>query len=166
MTNYTPNNIRKMPGIWEWLFIHQITSERCPAYKCDVLISQSKSIIDLPEPETKGIFAIKEGETVIYIGQSQDCIRERILSHLSGYDSQDIGEYLKVMNKEEKQKCISISWVKILRPRCDEHHYIRCIEKRQGKWPRYNRMRGRPKKTVSIYKWISMNMFSMCMILN
>jgi hypothetical protein len=73
-------------------------------------------------------------------------MRERLLSHLAGYDSQDIGEYLKLMDKEEKEQYISISWVEIARPRCEEHHYVKCIEKRQGKWPRYNRKRGRPIK--------------------
>ena len=67
------------------------------------------SIFDLPDPETRGIFAIKERNIVIYIGQSQDCIRERLRSHLAGYDAQDIGEYLKSMDPEEKDKIISIS---------------------------------------------------------
>jgi hypothetical protein len=119
----------------------------CTQYKCETLINQSQSISDLPQPETRGIFVIKERGIVIYVGQSQDCMRERLLSHLAGYDSQDIGEYLKLMDKEEKEQYISISWVEIARPRCEEHHYVKCIEKRQGKWPSYNRKRGRPIKS-------------------
>ncbi|VDI05828.1 Hypothetical predicted protein [Mytilus galloprovincialis] len=119
----------------------------CKEYKCELLISQSKNITELPEPETRGLFVIKEFNVVIYIGQSQDCLRERMLSHLGGYDAQDIGEYLKDMDSDEKERNISIAWVEIMRPRCDEHHYIKCIEKRQGKWPKFNRKRGRPKKT-------------------
>ncbi|XP_063425117.1 uncharacterized protein LOC134708481 [Mytilus trossulus] len=126
---------------------HKMPKRGCKEYKCELLISQSNNITELPEPETRGLFVIKEFNVVIYIGQSQDCLRERILSHLGGYDAQDIGEYLKDMDSDEKERNISIAWVEIMRPRCDEHHYIKCIEKRQGKWPKFNRKRGRPKKT-------------------
>ena len=101
---------------------------------------------ELPPPETKGIFSIKEDDFVIYVGQSQDCMRERILSHLSGYDAQNIGNYLKNITSEHKASSITISWVKVDKPKCEEHHYLRCIENRQGVWPKFNKKRGRPKK--------------------
>ncbi|XP_076076159.1 uncharacterized protein LOC143047071 [Mytilus galloprovincialis] len=123
----------------------------CKEYKCEILMNQSKSKSDLPKPETKGIFAIKENDCVIYVGQSQDCMRERILSHISGYDSQDIGEHLKNMDKEEKERSISISWVDIEKPRFEEHHYLKCIATRQAIWPKFNRKRGRPKKNSVLY---------------
>ncbi|CAC5394004.1 unnamed protein product [Mytilus coruscus] len=78
-------------------------------------------------------------------------MRERLLSHLSGYDSQDIGEHLKNIDKEEKDRSISISWVEIEKPRFEEHHYLKCIERRQAIWPRFNRKRGRPKKNSVSY---------------
>lgn len=118
----------------------------CVEYQCESLIEQNHSIRNLPEPETRGIFVIKENNVIIYIGKSGDCMRERLLSHLAGYDAQEIGKYMKTLSKEQKMQTITVGWVKVQAPSCDEHHYIECLAKRQNQWPKCNLKRGRPVK--------------------
>lgn len=108
------------------------------------MIEQQKKLSELPVPETRGIFVIKEDGIIIYVGQSGDCMRERMLSHLSGYDAQNVGKYLKTMSKEYKQNHITVGWVQIDNPKFEEHHYLSCLAQRQKVWPKSNQKRGRP----------------------
>lgn len=108
---------------------------------------QNRNVCDLPEPETSGIFVIKEAGSIIYVGQSGDCMRDRILSHLSGYDAQTVGKYLKQYSKEYKQQHVTIGWVAVKGAKFKEHHYLSCIAERQDKWPKCNLKRGRPPKS-------------------
>jgi len=110
------------------------------------LIEQNHKISDLPGPETKGIFVIKEKGIIVYIGKSGDCMRERILSHLAGYDAQTIGTYMKLVSRDYKENFVTVGWVEIDSPKCEEHHYIECLSKRQDCWPKFNLKRGRPAK--------------------
>lgn len=116
----------------------------CDEYRCDSLIKQQRKLNELPDPETHGIFVIKEDGIVIYVGQSRDCMRERMLSHLSGYDAQNVGKYMKTMSKEYRQEHITVGWVKIENPKFEDHHYLSCLAERQKIWPRCNLKRGRP----------------------
>lgn len=130
-----------------WLFFSfQSVARGCDEYQCASLVQQNRSIKDLPEFETKGIFVIKELNRIVYIGKSTDCIRERMLSHLSGYDSQKVGVAMKKYSQQQKEENVTIGWVVLNSPSNKEHHYVNCLAKRQGEWPKYNQTRGRPPK--------------------
>ena len=118
----------------------------CEEYQCDLLLSQNSPLSKLPEPETNGIFVIKEDESIIYVGQSVDCMRERLLSHLSGYDAQTVGTYLKTLSKEYKTEHITLGWIEIKGVNFKEHPYLRCLANKQQEWPKCNLKRGRPIK--------------------
>ncbi|XP_063403498.1 uncharacterized protein LOC134687271 [Mytilus trossulus] len=116
----------------------------CEQYKCDSLIGQHKTLYELPDPETRGIFVIKEDGIIIYVGQSGDCMRERMLSHLSGYDAQNVGKYLKTMTKEYRNEHVTVGWAAVDNPKFEEHHYLSCLAEKQKNWPKCNLKRGRP----------------------
>lgn len=124
----------------------------CEEYKCKSLMEQQRTLLELPLPETKGIFVIKEDGVIIYVGQSGDCMRERMLSHLSGYDSQNVGKYLKTMGKDYRNDHITIGWVEIDNPKFEEHHYLSCLAESQSVWPKCNLRRGRPPSKVLVKK--------------
>ncbi|VDI65770.1 Hypothetical predicted protein [Mytilus galloprovincialis] len=123
-----------------------VEKRSCEDYQCSSLISQNRPVSDLPEAETSGIFVIKEDEHIIYVGQSGDCIRERLLSHLSGYDAQNVGSYLKTLPKEYKIEHIKLGWIEIKGANFKEHHYLSCLANKQQGWPKCNLKRGRPAK--------------------
>ena len=110
----------------------------CDEYRCESLIDQQRSLQELPEPETRGIFVIKEDGVIIYVGQSGDCMRERMLSHISGYDAQNVGKYLKTKSREYRQEHITVGWISIENPKFEEHHYLSCLAERPPSRPQLN----------------------------
>ncbi|VDI81191.1 Hypothetical predicted protein [Mytilus galloprovincialis] len=95
----------------------------CEQYKCDSLIEQHKTLYELPDPETRGIFRHQRGWS---------------------YDAQNVGKYLKTMTKEYRQEHVTVGWAAVDNPKFEEHHYLSCLAEKQKNWPKCNLKRGRP----------------------
>lgn len=115
---------------------------------CSEIMRQNRPIQQLPESGLVGIYAIKERRgseiDVIYVGKSEGHVRQRLLSHLNGYDGQEIGRYLSLKNKTEMEN-IYIAWVETKSPGELEHNTIRCVESLQGRESEFNLIKGNSK---------------------
>ncbi|XP_046360373.2 uncharacterized protein LOC124137955 [Haliotis rufescens] len=89
-----------------------------------------------PPSRVPGIYAIKRGKTVIYVGRSKN-IRKRLTQHFSG-KSQPVDKFLRGKSKRYKKQYIKLAWVKNKKQRCNEHRYIKGVKQLQKKHPVYN----------------------------
>ncbi|XP_071088857.1 uvrABC system protein C-like [Haliotis cracherodii] len=101
-----------------------------------MLLEKSLPWTSRPPPGVPGIYAIKKGKKVIYVGRSKN-IRKRLTQHFSG-KSQPVDKFLRGKTKRYKNQHIKLAWLKDKKQRCNEHCYIKGVKQLQKKHPVYN----------------------------
>lgn len=99
---------------------------------------------DLDEaPHAEGIYAIGfEGSADVrymYVGHSKD-IRRRLQQHKN--QTLAIDEFVKQQFTSNGGKKLRIKWVEETNGKCVEGDYLKCLEKKIGYWPEYNKKQG------------------------
>lgn len=95
---------------------------------------------DLMEaPKARGIYTIGYNCQYIYVGHSKN-IRTRLQQHKHG--KLRVDKFIKGQFSSNGGINLQIKWMKDSQSACNEGHYLNCIEKSQGYWPKYNMKEG------------------------
>lgn len=94
-------------------------------------------------PHAEGIYAIafKGSADVryIYVGHSKD-ISRRLQQHKS--QTLAIDEFIKEQFRSNGGENLRFKWVEVTDGKCAEGEYLKCMQKKLGYWPEYNKKQG------------------------
>lgn len=91
-------------------------------------------------PDSEGIYAIGDEEDIfLYVGQSNNMLR-RLRQHK--YGQQEIDKFVKRQFKENGGVNLRIKWVEDPDHKRNEDDYLKCLERKLGYWPEFNKKHG------------------------